>query len=106
MGGVGVTGVRGAGKSALTRHLLAQFKPDYFTLEITAPVRHDPDLGFFISVCRAVCSKTLDDLESILQGTRAGAGGKLWQQIRNPLLILFALGSVEIHRELMTAAQA
>jgi len=94
-GGVfGVTGVRGAGKSALTRHLLAQFKPDHFTLEITAPVRHDPDLGFFISVCRAVCRKTLDDLEPILQGTRAGAGGKLWQQIRNPLLILFALVAV------------
>ncbi|WP_133511602.1 hypothetical protein [Candidatus Thiosymbion oneisti] len=37
-GGVfGVTGVRGAGKSALTRHLLAQLEHDYFTLEVTAP---------------------------------------------------------------------
>jgi len=89
-----VTGVRDAGKSALTRYLLAQFERDYFTLEITAPVRHDPDLGFFISVCRAVCRKTLDDLEPILQGKRAGAGGKLWQQIRNPALILLALVAV------------
>lgn len=83
--------MRGAGKSALIRHLLDRFKSNYFTLEITAPVRHDPDLGFFISVCRAVCRQTLDDLEPILHGKRAGAGGKLWQQIRNPALILLAI---------------
>lgn len=58
-----VTGVRGAGKSALTRHVLAQIKGKYFTLESTAPVRHDQEMGFFIALCRRVCQQVLDDLE-------------------------------------------
>ncbi len=90
-GGVfGVTGVRGAGKSALTRHVLSRLDPSYFTLEVTAPVRHDQDMGFFTALCRAVCRKTLDDLEPILYGARGGAGGKLWGKIRNSTLVLIA----------------
>ena len=87
----GVTGVRGAGKSALTRHVLASLAPQYFTLEVTAPVRHDPGLGFFVSVCKAVCSKTLDALEPIVTGTRVSTGEGLWEKLRNPLLAVFAL---------------
>lgn len=91
-GGVfGVTGLRGAGKSALTRHVLSKLEPSYFTLEVTAPVRHDQDMGFFIALCRAVCRKTLDDLSPILHGAGVGVKGKLWEKIRNFLLVLFAL---------------
>lgn len=87
----GVTGVRGAGKSALTRHVLAILAPRYFTLEVTAPVRHDPGIGFFMSICKAVCSKTLEALDPIVTGARVSAGKGLWQQLRNPLLAVSAM---------------
>nr|VFK66377.1 MAG: AAA ATPase domain-containing protein [Candidatus Kentron sp. UNK]VFK72004.1 MAG: AAA ATPase domain-containing protein [Candidatus Kentron sp. UNK] len=78
-GGVfGVTGVRGAGKSALTRHVRSRLKPHCFTLESTAPVRHDQDMGFLIALCRQVCQKILEDLAPILQGgdeARAAGSG-------------------------------
>ena len=79
----GVTGVRGAGKSALTRHVLSQLQDHYFVLELTAPVRHDTDMGFFISVCRSVCYKVLDDLAVILQGKKAGYFSRQWKNLRN-----------------------
>lgn len=93
----GITGVRGAGKSALTRHVLSVLAPHYFTLEITAPVRHDQGHGFFVSVCKAVCSKTLEELEPIVTGTRVARGEKVWDKIRIPLLMILgimALGSL------------
>lgn len=82
----GVTGVRGAGKSALTRHVLKTLVPYYFTLEITAPVRHDQGMGFFISVCRAVCGRTLETLGPIVTGSHVTISGTLWKKLRNLLL--------------------
>lgn len=100
-GGVfGVTGVRGAGKSALTRHLLSNLEPNYFTLEVTSPVHHDHDMGFLIALCQAVCRKTMDDLEPILFGVQGKSTGKLWEKIRNPammgLILLAVLSAISL----------
>jgi hypothetical protein len=94
-GGVyGITGVRGAGKSALTRHVLHSLQDDYFVTEVTAPVRHDDDMGFFIAVCRNVCGKVIDDLEPILQGARETAQTKLLLRARNVVVLLLVLTGV------------
>jgi hypothetical protein len=84
----GITGVRGAGKSALTRHVLSQLKEQYFVLEMTAPVRHDADMGFFMSVCRSVSRKVLDDLDVILSGRQSGDAVQLKRRFRNATLSL------------------
>ena len=91
----GVTGVRGAGKSALTRDVLSKLQDHYFVLELTAPVRHDTDMGFFISVCRSVCHKVLDRLTVILHGEKPGYFSKQWSNLRKVLaglLLIIAVG--------------
>jgi hypothetical protein len=93
-GGVfGITGVRGAGKSALTRRVLHQLEGNYFTLEVTAPVRHDPDMGFFIAVCRSVCAKVKDDLAPILRGPSPGAQALLARRVRNLAVFVLLAGA-------------
>lgn len=98
-GGVfGITGVRGAGKSALTRHVLSELtgsneKVGYFTTEVTAPVRHDENMGFFIAVCRNVCNKVMDDLEPIIKGPKNNS--LLTSRLRN-LTALSLLGVAAI----------
>ena len=93
-GGVfGITGVRGAGKSALMRHVLYELsgntkKEGYFTTEVTAPVRYDDDMGFFITVCRNVCRKVIDDLEPIILGKRKSAQSQLSTQFRNVAAVI------------------
>lgn len=91
-GGVfGITGVRGAGKSALTRHVLYRFNDQYFTLEVTAPVRHDQDMGFLIAVCRGVCGKVMTDLGPILNGTQTGPSARVWQGLRNLAVLVLLI---------------
>jgi len=89
----GVTGVRGAGKSALTRHVLAQLKEHYFVLEITAPARFDPNLSFIISVIRSICRKVLSDLEQILFGKESGDIIQLKRRFRNVTLIILLISA-------------
>ena len=104
----GITGVRGAGKSALTRHVLAQLKEHYFVLEMTAPVRHDADLGFFISVCRSVSRKIMDDMEIILFGKQSGDTAQLKKRFRNitvGILLVVAGFSLLEHFDLLGGVQ-
>jgi hypothetical protein len=65
---IGVTGVRGTGKSALLEHVLATLNPHHFVLLVTSPIRHDPGIGFLSTVCRAVCRRVLDDMHRVLYG--------------------------------------
>jgi hypothetical protein len=67
-GVIGVTGVRGTGKSALLEHVLATLKPYHFVLLVTAPIRNDGGIGFLSTVCRAVCRRVLDDMNRVLYG--------------------------------------
>lgn len=61
-GVLGFTGLRGVGKSSLSRWVLRELRSRHFTLQVTSPARHDADLGFFVSVCRAVAQRVRDDL--------------------------------------------
>jgi hypothetical protein len=98
-GGVlGLTGVRGAGKSALIAYTLSQLKRRHFLLSMTAPVRHDPGIGFLSSVCRAVCRQVLDDLHPILYGEetdKVRAWTEIFVRMRNfgiTAAVLFSAG--------------
>jgi len=61
---VGVTGVRGAGKSALLNKMVSMFKNEFFTLHITSPVHCSNRMEFFMMVCREVCARVIKDIES------------------------------------------
>lgn len=63
-GVVGVTGVRGAGKSALLNKMISLFKNEFFTLHITSPVHSSNRMEFFMMVCREVCARVIKDIES------------------------------------------
>ena len=101
-GGVfGVTGVRGAGKSALTRHVLHRLADEHLALEVTAPVRHDPNMGFFLAVCRSLCARVRDDLGPILVGPSLGAQAQVATRVRNVaigILAAVALAALAVER--------
>lgn len=63
-GVVGLTGVRGAGKSALLNKILADLDKEYFTLHITSPVHSSDQMEFFMMVCREVCSKVIREVNT------------------------------------------
>jgi hypothetical protein len=92
-GVVGVTGVRGAGKSALLAKIRARFKDRYCVVWTVAPVTHrsEDDLSFLMSVCRTLCQKAIDDAQQVLYGRRntiQQAGEEFLRRIRIPLLLL------------------
>jgi hypothetical protein len=104
-GGVlGLTGVRGAGKSALIAHLLSQLRKQHFVLSMTAPVRHDPGLGFLSTVCRVVCRRVLDDIHQALYGKTTEEGRarlEILRRARNlgvatALLLFASLALIEL----------
>jgi hypothetical protein len=63
-GVIGLTGLRGAGKSSLLNKVLDDLKDEYFTLHISSPVHTSDRLEFFMMVCREVCSKVIAQLNS------------------------------------------
>ena len=62
-GVIGITGVRGAGKSALLNKVISELKGEYFTLHITSPVHSSDRMEFFMMVCREVCAKVIYEIE-------------------------------------------
>ena len=73
-GVIGITGVRGSGKSALLGYVLSKFKRQHGVLWMTAPVSHERGMAFLMSVCRALCNKVLRDAEPILYGRTTERG--------------------------------
>ena len=95
-GVVGITGVRGAGKSALLAKIRARFLDHYCVVWTVAPVSHrgGDDLSFLMSVCRTVCQKAIDDAQEVLYGRRntfQQAGEEFLRRIRVPLIVLAIL---------------
>lgn len=62
-GVIGITGVRGAGKTALLQKVISELKGKYYTLHITSPVHSSDRMEFFMMVCQEVCTKVIDDIE-------------------------------------------
>ena len=94
-GVIGITGVRGAGKSALIGHVLSKYESEYFTLPLTAPVKHEGGLSFFLAVCRSVCGRVLRDAAPVLYGRKTKERQALFEifgYVRNGLLVLFLVG--------------
>ncbi len=92
-GVIGITGVRGAGKSALLAKIRVRFLAQHCVAWTVAPVSHrgHDDLSFLLSVCRTVCQKTLDDAREVLYGRRntlQQAGEEFLRRIRFPLVVL------------------
>lgn len=63
-GVIGLTGVRGAGKSALLNKIISQFDSECFTLHITSPVHSSDRMEFFMMVCKEVCSSVIKEIEN------------------------------------------
>ena len=72
---VGITGLRGAGKTALLKHVLAQFRNRYAVVWMTAPVSRQEGFAFLMSVCRTICLQAIDDVAPVLYGRTRD-----WQQ--------------------------
>lgn len=95
-GVIGITGLRGAGKSALMRAVERAFEEDQCVVWTVAPVRPDKesDLSYLRSVCRTVCLKTIDDARSALYGRPGPATRAFMEFLRRlakPLLIMVAI---------------
>jgi hypothetical protein len=95
-GVVGITGVRGAGKSALLAKVLARFQDQYCVVWTVAPVSHrdEDDLSFLMSICRTLCLKAIEDAQGVLYGRRntfQRAGEEFLRRIRIPLIFSASL---------------
>ena len=78
---VGITGLRGAGKTALLKHVLAQFRNRYAVVWMTAPVSRQEGFAFLMSVCRTICLQAIDDVSPVLYGRTRD-----WQQALGELV--------------------
>ena len=78
---VGITGLRGAGKTALLKHILAQFRNRYAVVWMTAPVSRQEGFAFLMSVCRTICLQAIDDVSPVLYGRTRD-----WQQALGELV--------------------
>jgi hypothetical protein len=67
-GVIGVTGVRGAGKSALFKHVLQQCAGRFGRLEMTAPVAYERGTQSLMTLCRELAQRVIRDVEPALQG--------------------------------------
>ncbi len=95
-GVIGLTGVRGAGKSALISHVLAQLGRKHLTLSMTAPIRHDPGMGFLMTVCRVVSRRVLDDVHRSLYGQSTQPGRALREILRRILIVSLVIAAAAI----------
>ncbi|MCH7605700.1 MAG: hypothetical protein IH962_00965, partial [Chloroflexi bacterium] len=96
-GVVGLTGVRGAGKSALLNKIISELDDEFFTLHITSPVHSNDRMEFFMMVCREVCAKVIKEVEEKIfrmkntVSTKAREG--LTQRIRYILLLIVVISA-------------
>jgi hypothetical protein len=67
-GVIGVTGVRGAGKSALFKHVLQQCAGRFGRLEMTAPVAYERGTQSLMTLCRELAQRVIRDVEPALHG--------------------------------------
>ena len=74
-GVIGITGLRGAGQSALLNRVMAEFRNRYAVVSMTAPTGHREGFGFLMSVCRTICRQAIEDVSPILYGQTRD-----WQQ--------------------------
>jgi len=98
-GVIGVTGVRGTGKSALLEHVVATLRPYHFVLLVTAPIRNDGGIGFLSTVCRAVCRRVLDDMNRVLYGRQTDGGrarSEIARRVGLSALVVLAIASAAL----------
>jgi AAA+ ATPase superfamily predicted ATPase len=63
---IGLTGVRGAGKSSVIEKIVAKYDKKYFTLTITSPTGYD-EKAFFRMVFRRLCEEVNKKIEEALE---------------------------------------
>lgn len=99
-GVIGLTGIRGAGKSALLNKVISDLGDQYFTLHITSPVHSKDRMEFFMMVCREVCTKVINDIERKIFHLRDSSAAKategLISSIRFVLLFLIVIAGVVV----------
>jgi AAA+ ATPase superfamily predicted ATPase len=59
---IGLTGVRGSGKTTIMEKVIKKYKDDYFTLKISSPTGYD-EKEFFIMVFRRICEEVNKRIE-------------------------------------------
>ena len=102
-GGVlGITGVRGAGKSALLTKVASDLKGRYCVMTMPAPVRHEAEMAFFMTICRNLCTKVIEETERVLTGDFKGEHPAIAEAIRMTrwlILGVFLLTAVFIYTQ-------
>lgn len=106
-GGVfGVTGLRGAGKTALLGAVMDRFRQERCVVWTVAPVSYQSDdkLSFLMSISRALCQKAINDADGVLYGHRPDTLRALEEFIRS-IRIPVALGCLALAVAYLLGAQ-
>ena len=72
-GVIGLTGVRGAGKSVLLRKVEQEFSKKHYTLQITAPTSSSQEAAFFVMLYRRLCDSIFSTINEKVFGKRFDA---------------------------------
>ena len=72
-GVIGLTGVRGAGKSVLLRKVEQEFSKKHYTLQITAPTSSSQETAFFVMLYRRLCDSIFSAINEKVFGKRFDA---------------------------------
>jgi hypothetical protein len=84
---IGLTGVRGSGKTTVMEKAIVRYKDSYFTLKISSPTGYD-EKEFFITVFTRICEEVSRRIEKEF-GMRTSIE-KLAERKRRKYLILFS----------------
>lgn len=94
-GVIGVTGLRGAGKSALLGAVMDRFGAERCVLWTVAPVSYQSadKLSFLMSISRSLCQKAIDDAGDVLYGRRGETRRAIEEFIRS-IRVPLAVGCI------------
>lgn len=67
---LGVTGVRGCGKSVLLNKIVEHFRRDHHTIQLSAPISVSREMDFFVMLFRLVCDSVILRLQQRVFGQR------------------------------------
>ncbi|MCK4827158.1 hypothetical protein KA005_66115, partial [bacterium] len=90
-GVLGITGVRGSGKSVILNKIAERFRERYHTIQISAPISASREMEFFIMLFRLLCDSVIVKLRQRVFSERfdlkAIGTRKFWKRLLSFILI-------------------
>jgi hypothetical protein len=90
-GVIGLTGLRGAGKSALLHKVISDLQDRYFTMHITSPVHSSDRMEFFMMICREVCTKVINNIEEKVFRLKVSSSALAQKELLTSIKIILLL---------------